>query len=79
MFLEKSLSHWVNDGLMVIFFYVVGMEIKREVMIGELSSFKKAALPISPALSAAGPVGESPLLPPYFYSSATGNDLVGTE
>ena len=43
--LEKSLQHWVNDGLMVIFFFVVGLEIKRELVIGELSSKKKAALP----------------------------------
>lgn len=47
---SKTLHHWVNDGLMVIFFFVVGMEIKRELVIGELSSPKKAALPIFAAL-----------------------------
>lgn len=46
----KSLHHWVNDGLMVIFFFVVGLEIKRELIIGELSSPKKAALPLFAAL-----------------------------
>lgn len=44
--LEMSLLHWVNDALMAIFFFVVGLEIKREMMVGELSSFKKASLPI---------------------------------
>ncbi|MBN1287249.1 MAG: Na+/H+ antiporter NhaA [Anaerolineae bacterium] len=48
--LDKSLLHWVNDGLMVIFFFVVGLEIKREVLIGELASRRKAALPIAAAL-----------------------------
>ena len=48
--LEKTLSHWINDGLMVIFFFVVGLEIKRELVIGELSSPKRAALPFAAAL-----------------------------
>ncbi len=48
--IEKSLHHWVNDGLMVIFFFVVGCEIKRELLAGELASPKKAALPIFAAL-----------------------------
>lgn len=46
----KTFEHWVNDGLMVIFFYVVGLEIKREMMVGELASLKKAALPMFAAL-----------------------------
>ena len=37
---------WVNDGLMAIFFLLVGLEIKREVIEGELSSFKQASLPV---------------------------------
>lgn len=48
--LEHSLLHWINDGLMVVFFLVVGMEIKREIVKGELSSFKKAILPVLAAL-----------------------------
>lgn len=48
--LSFSLHHWVNDALMVIFFFVVGLEIKRELTIGELSTPKKAALPIFAAL-----------------------------
>lgn len=48
--LSKSLLHWINDGLMVIFFFFVGLEIKRELLVGELSSFSKAALPIIAAI-----------------------------
>ena len=43
---DESLKAWVNDGLMVIFFFVVGMEIKRELVIGELRDPRRAALPI---------------------------------
>ncbi len=45
-----SLHHWINDGLMAIFFFTVGLEIKREIMGGELNSIKKASLPIFAAL-----------------------------
>ncbi len=45
-----SLHHWVNDGLMALFFFTIGLEIKREIMGGELSSVKKAALPVMAAL-----------------------------
>lgn len=47
---EMTLLHWVNDALMAVFFFVVGLEIKREMVVGELSSFKKAALPIFAAI-----------------------------
>lgn len=48
--INHSIGHWINDGLMAIFFFTVGLEIKREVMGGELSTLKKASLPIVAAL-----------------------------
>ncbi len=44
--LDMHLLHWINDGLMAIFFFVVGLEIKREMMAGELNHIKIAALPL---------------------------------
>jgi NhaA family Na+:H+ antiporter len=48
--LSKDLLHWINDGLMAVFFFVVGLEIKREIMVGELASLRKAVLPIVAAV-----------------------------
>ena len=58
--LTKTVHHLVNDGLMGIFFFLVGLEIKRELLVGELSSARKAALP---ALAAVGGM----VLPALFY------------
>ena len=49
--LDYSVEHWVNDGLMAVFFLLVGLEIEREIYIGELADFRNALLPI---LAAAG-------------------------
>ncbi|MHA4894163.1 Na+/H+ antiporter NhaA [Pedobacter sp. PWIIR3] len=48
--LSQPLHIWINDGLMAIFFFVIGLELKREFMDGELSSLQKALLPMSAAL-----------------------------
>lgn len=45
-YIYKSLHHWINDGLMSMFFFVVGLELKREIVAGELSNIKNAILPI---------------------------------
>ena len=48
--LDKPLLLWINDGLMAIFFFLIGIEVKKEILFGELSNIKKAALPIVAAL-----------------------------
>jgi Na+:H+ antiporter, NhaA family len=48
--LEHSLKHWINDGLMAIFFFVIGLEVKREIVLGELRDLRRAALPIAGAI-----------------------------
>ena len=48
--LTKPLVLWINDGLMAVFFFLIGLEIKREILIGELNSMRKASLPIFAAI-----------------------------
>ena len=47
---DESLLHWVNDGLMTVFFFVVGLEIKRELVVGDLRYRQTAALPVAAAI-----------------------------
>jgi NhaA family Na+:H+ antiporter len=50
IFLKYSLEHWINDGLMMIFFLLIGLEVERELYIGELSDLRNASLPIFAAI-----------------------------
>jgi NhaA family Na+:H+ antiporter len=47
---DYYLQHWINDGLMTVFFFVIGLEVKREIVVGELRDIRRAALPIAAAL-----------------------------
>ena len=60
--ISRDLHFWVNDGLMAIFFFVVGLEIKREILVGELASPRQAALPIVAAIGGV-------LVPAAIYAS----------
>src|SRR4030095_6779446 len=51
---QMSILHWVNDGLLTVFFLVVGLEVKREMTVGHLASRRSAALPIAAALGGMG-------------------------
>ena len=67
---NKTLHEWINDGLMAMFFFTVGLEIKREIMGGELSSWKLAALPLAAALGGM-------IVPALIYTAFTaGTDSV---
>lgn len=67
--LSKSLHLWINDGLMAIFFLVVGLEIKREVLVGELASVRRAVLPFASAVGGA-------VLPAVLFLIIAGGDPV---
>ena len=49
-YLSKSIHHWINDGLMALFFFVIGLELKREIVAGELADPKQAVFPIIAAI-----------------------------
>jgi Na+:H+ antiporter, NhaA family len=65
--LSKSLEHWINDGLMAIFFLLVGLEIKREVIEGSLAGVQKAALPVVAAIGGF-------VVPAIFYAALNWGD-----
>ncbi|MEZ5898770.1 MAG: Na+/H+ antiporter NhaA [Hyphomicrobium sp.] len=67
--LTKSALHWINDGLMVVFFFLVGLEIKRELLVGALKSAKTAALP---AIAAAGGMA----VPAIIYATINWDDPI---
>ena len=50
LMLELTVHEWINDGLMTVFFFLVGLEIKREMLVGELASLRQASLPIAGAI-----------------------------
>jgi len=60
--LDLTLHHWVNDGLMALFFLLVGLELKREMLVGELASIRDAALPVAAAIGGM-------LLPALLYAA----------
>ena len=65
-----SFAHWINDGLMAVFFFLIGLELKREVFVGELSDTKKAILPVFAALGGM-------LVPAFiFYLTNKGTDTI---
>ena len=70
--LQHTIHHWINDGLMAIFFFIIGLEIKREILVGELSNIKVAMLPI---LSAIGGMVLPALI--YFAINNEGEGAVG--
>ena len=60
----ENRHHWINDGLMSLFFFLVGLEIKRELLVGELSSFRRAILPLIAALGGM-------IFPAFVYMAAS--------
>ena len=69
--ISEDLRHWVNDALMAVFFFVVGLEIKRELVVGQLSTLRDAALP---AVAAVGGMVVPALVYLAFNASGDGRD-----
>ena len=67
-----SLTHWINDGLMTIFFLLIGLELEREVYCGELSTLRSASLP---AIAALGGMAVPAAL--YYYINLNGGEMSG--
>lgn len=65
--IRKNLLHWINDGLMSMFFFLVGLELKREIMHGQLSKFRGATLPIAAAIGGMA----FPALIYYFFTAGS--------
>ncbi|SEM12387.1 sodium/proton antiporter, NhaA family [Syntrophus gentianae] len=70
--LALPLREWINEGLMTLFFFVIGLELKREILVGELSSFKNAILPV------AGAIGGM-IMPAFIYAlfNSSGSEATG--
>ena len=70
--ITKELAHWVDEGLMALFFFTVGLEVKRELLVGELASAKRALLPVSAAI---GGMAVPALL--YYALNTSGEGAMG--
>jgi Na+:H+ antiporter, NhaA family len=68
--ISMNLTHWINDGLMALFFLMIGLEIKREMYVGELSSVKKASFPVVAALGGM-------VIPAFIYFLFNQDDPMG--
>lgn len=68
--ISMNLNMWINDGLMALFFLMVGLEIKREMLIGELSSVQKASFPVAAAIGGM-------IIPALVYVALNPNNYIG--
>jgi NhaA family Na+:H+ antiporter len=71
MEITRSVQHWIDEALMTLFFFTVGLEIKRELIIGELASFKRASLPV--AAAAGGMIVPALIYTMFNYGTPTAN------